>query len=269
MKLARFATAAACVAGASFVAPAFASAKKASNTTTTKTPGTLVAMSGSGSMGSSSGADESYLGIRLLPYTMTSATRKAGNTSVDTPSTSFRTLPKQLDFYGRFGSWVVRPTLDLDLEVAGEQVSENISYLKFGQQWSSNLEIGGALAFSRNTAEDANKNKASSSEVLVGPYGVYYAEFGGYPVELDAMLFLIMASAEATANNVTTTTVDASGFGFEASGSVVKELSSSLEYVGGLRMKYSKLTNKADKNNEIVDTEFAFSIVPAGLRFKF
>jgi hypothetical protein len=226
-------------------------------------------MTGSGSVASSSGADAAYVGMRFLPYTMISATRKAGNTSVDTPSTTFRALPKQLDFYGRFGAWVVRPTLDLDLTIAAQQVSENISYIKVGQQFASNLEIGGALAFDRTTSEDANKNKASASEVLVGPYGVYYAEFGGYPVELDAMLFLVMASAEATANNVTQTTVDASGFGFEAAGSVVKELSSSLEYVGGLRMKYSKVTNKADKNNEIVDTEFAFSIVPAGLRFKF
>jgi len=265
MKLACISSVATCVAGVSFVAPAFASSKKAS----TKAPGTLVAMSGSGSMGSSSGADAAYMGIRMLPYTMTSATSKQGDQSVDTPSTSFRAMPKQFDFYGRFGAWVFRPTLDLDLDIAGQNVSENISYVRFGQQWSSNLEIGGAFAIDRRTAEDANKNKSTASQHLVGPYAVYFAEFGGYPVELDAMLFIISGSAEATANNVTQTTVDASGYGFEADGNVIKELSNSLEFVGGLKLKYSKVTNKADKNNQVESSEFAFSIVPAGLRFKF
>jgi hypothetical protein len=200
---------------------------------------------------------------------MTSAKVKVGNTSVDTPSTSFRTMPKQLEFYGNFGSWVVRPTLDLDLNIAGNAVEENTSYLGVGYMLSSNLEVGAVVGIESKSTETADKTKLVSSEILIGPSAFYFTEVAGLQAEFDGRLFLIFGSAESTKDNTTTTTVDTSGFGFEAAANVVRELSSGLEYVGGVKLGYVDTTNKADKNNEISSSAFEFKIIPAGLRFKF
>ena len=262
------------VASASlFVSPAFANMKKSTAATNTGAParsGTLVAMSGSGSLGSSSGSSDSYVGIRLFPFSMGSGKIKQGNTSVDTPSTTFRTLPKQLYFYGKFGSWVIRPTLDLDMTVQGGAVTEEgTSYLGVSYVLAPNLEVGGAVSIERSTSEPGEKQKVTSNELLIGPQAVYYTEAAGFPLELEGRVFLVFATTETTRDNTTTTNPDASGYGFEVGGTVVRELSTGLEYTGGLTLGYSSLTNKADKNNEVTQTKTDFTIIPAGLRFKF
>ena len=270
MKLSLCVPTMAIVAGFLFVAPAFAAPKKSTNAVSTATrPGTLVAMGGQGSLGSSAGSNSTYVGVQLFPLSMSSAKVKVGNTSVDTPSTSFRTMPKQLEFYGNFGSWVVRPTLDLDLNIAGNAVEENTSYLGVGYMLSSNLEVGAVVGIESKSTETADKTKLVSSEILIGPSAFYFTEVAGLQAEFDGRLFLIFGSAESTKDNTTTTTVDTSGFGFEAAANVVRELSSGLEYVGGVKLGYVDTTNKADKNNEISSSAFEFKIIPAGLRFKF
>ncbi len=272
MKLSLCAPAVAIAAGSLFVAPspAFAAPKKSTNAASTAArPGTLVAMGGQGSLGSSAGSNSTYVGVHLFPLSMSSAKVKVGNTSVDTPSTSFRTMPKQLEFYGNFGSWVVRPTLDLDLNIAGNAVEENTSYLGVGYMLSSNLEVGAVVGIESKSTETADKTKLVSSEILIGPSAFYFTEVAGLQAQFDGRLFLIFGSAESTKDNTTTTTVDTSGFGFEAAANVVRELSSGLEYVGGVKLGYVDTTNKADKNNEISSSAFEFKIIPAGLRFKF
>lgn len=257
-------------AGSLFVAPAFAAPKKATNSALTSSrPGTLVAMGGQGSLGSSAGSGSSYVGVHLFPFSIISAKVKIGNTSVDIPSTSFRTIAKQLEFYSNFGSWVVRPTLDLDLNIAGNAVEENNSSFGVGYMLSSNLEVGAVVGLWRKSTEIADKTKAVSSEILVGPSAFYFTEVAGMQAQFDGRLFLILGSAESTKDNTTTTTVDASGFGFEAAANVVRELGSGLDYVGGVKLGYIDTTNKADKNNEITSSAFEFKIIPAGLRFKF
>ncbi|NBO38228.1 hypothetical protein EBU99_06570 [bacterium] len=267
MKLRLLASVSASVLGLFVAEGAFASTKK--NTGSSTRPAPLVAMSGTGSLASSSGERGAYVGIGLFPFTMSSATVKVGNTSVDTPSSEFKTVSKQLDFYGNFGNWVLRPTLDLGLSVAGNQVSENTSYLGIGYMFASNLELGAALSYARSSVEGADKSKATSSKLLLGPQAVYYTELAGYQAEVEGRLFLVTASADQSKDNTTTTTVDASGFGFEVQGNVVRELTSSLEYVGAVKVGYSSLTDKADKNNERTDKSFDFTIIPAGLRYKF
>lgn len=255
-------------AGSLFVAPAFAAPKKATNSALTSSrPGALVAMGGQGSLGSSAGSNSSYVGVHLFPFSISSAKVKIGNTSVDIPSTSFRTIAKQLEFYSNFGSWVVRPTLGLN--IAGNAVEENNSSFGVGYMLSSNLEVGAVVGLWRKSTESADKTKAVSSEILVGPSAFYFAEVAGMQAQFDGRLFLILGSAESTKDNTTTTTVDASGFGFEAAANVVRELGSGLDYVGGVKIGYIDTTNKADKNNEITSSAFEFTIIPAGLRFKF
>jgi len=196
--------------------------------------------------------------MRFLPYTMSNTKLKQGNTTTETPSTSLVTMPKQLDFYGNFGSWAVRPTLDL----------EGISYLGVGYNFAPNLELGGFVTLARTTAEGQNKTKTNKSDLLIGPQAVYFTELAGMETEVEGRLFLISGLDEQTVDNTTTTNRDESGFGFEVAGNVVRELSKGLEYVGGLRLGYASKSDKKDKNNETTVSGFDFTIVPAGLRFK-
>jgi hypothetical protein len=263
MKLNSLVSASALVAATLAAPVALAATKKTTttNATTGNRAGTLVAMSGSGSLSSSSESRSSYLGMRFLPYTMSNSKVKEGNTTTETPSTRLVTMPKQLDFYGNFGSWAVRPTLDLDLE--------GISYLGVGYNFAPNLELGGFVTLVRTTSEGQNKTKNNRIDFLVGPQAVYFTEVAGMETEIEGRLFLLSGLEEQTVDNTTTANRDESGFGFEVAGNVVRELSKGLEYVGGLRLGYGSRTDKKDKNNEKTTSGLDFTIVPAGVRFKF
>lgn len=260
-------------ATAFFATPAFASSKKTTTpaAATSARPGTLVAMSGSGSLSAAPAENEAYVGFRLFPLSFIGGKYKEGNVSVDTPSTVDKTFPKQVFLYGKFGSWVLRPTLNLDVELQGGELVDSPSLVSLGYMFAPNLELGGILAFDRLSSESDDKTKSTASTFLIGPQAVYHTEVASFPLELEGRLVLIFRNAEKTSTNTNTTVTseDTFGYGFEVGANTIRELSSSLDYVAGVSFSYSTQTNKADKNKEITVSATDFTIVPAGLRFKF
>ena len=243
------------------VSGAFAAPSKKSTSRDSGRTGVLVAMDGSGSLGLGSVSRKNYLGLRFLPYSIVSAESRTGNTTVETPSSSLTTVPKELEFSANFGQWTLRPEFDLS--------QQNFSLLSVGYFLNAQLEVGGVVAIERSTAEDANKNKTVTSQWLIGPQAVYYTELSWLGLEASGWMYLVAGSRELTANNTTTTVTDLSGFGFDAGARLTSELTSSLDYTGGITVSYQSTTDEADKNNEKKLTSFDFSIIPAGIRFKF
>lgn len=222
--------------------------------------GVLVAMDGSASLGLRSTSRKNYLGLSLFPYSIVSAESRTGNTTVETPSSNLTTLAKEIEFSASYGPWVLRPEFDFS--------NQNFSFLSVGYFLNSQLEVGGVLALERSTAEDVNKNKTVTSQLLIGPQAVYYTALSGLGFEGSGRLYLVTGSREATNNNTTTTVADVSGFGFEVGARLTSELTDTIEYTGGLSVSYQSTTDEADKNAEKKVTSFEFSIVPAGVRFK-
>lgn len=225
--------------------------------------GVLVAMDGSGSLGLNSTSRKNYLGLRFFPYTIVSAESRTGNQTDETPSSTLTTVPKELEFSANFGQWTLRPEFDLS--------NQNISFVSVGYFLNSQLEVGAIMALERASAEDANKNKAVTFRWLIGPQAVYYRELSGFGLEASGRLYLVNESREATANNNnrTTTAADISGFGFEIGARLTSELTDTIDLTGGVTLSYQSTTDEADKNNEKKLTTFEFSIIPAGVRFKF
>jgi hypothetical protein len=91
----------------------------------------------------------------------------------------------------------------------------------------------------------------------------------GFGLEASGRLYLISGSSESTADNRTTTDEDVFGFGFETGARLTSELNDSIDYTGGITLSYQSKTIEADKNNEVKLTKLEFSIIPAGVRFKF
>lgn len=228
--------------------------------------GVLVAMDGSASLGLGTESRKNYLGLRLFPYSIVSAESRTGNTTVETPSSTLKTLPFEVELAAHWGSWVIRPEFALDI-VKGQAL--NSSFVSVGYQLNSQFELGGVVALERTTAEDANKTKTVISQFLIGPHGVYYTNLAGLDLEATGRLYIVSGSGEQTANNTTTTVADVSGYGFEAGALLKNELTSGLVYVGGVNIAYQSTTDKADKNNEKKVSSFDFTIIPAGLRFMF
>ncbi|MFZ9521482.1 MAG: hypothetical protein ACO3A4_13490 [Silvanigrellaceae bacterium] len=223
--------------------------------------GTLVAMGGSGSLGGSSGSGGSYLSLEILPFQYLGLKTTVKNTTVETPRTTITTMPKTLDFYGRFGSYTVRPGLSLE---AGTP-----SNIGLGFNVSSSLEVGAYLSYGRTSEKDANKNETVDSSMTVGPQAYYFTEFAGFPMEAEARFLLISNTAETTKDSTTTKTKDQSGTAFEVKAKLVKELSPGLEYFGGVGVGYTSITDKSNKDNEITISGMALGITPAGLRYSF
>jgi hypothetical protein len=172
-------------------------------------------------------------------------------------------MPKTLEFYGHFGSYSVRPQLSLE--------NDTLSSIGLGYDVSSNLEIGGFLGYSRNSTKQAD-TEAVSSSVAVGPRAYYYTEIAGFPVEAEAAFLLGFGTAETTTKGTTTKTKDESSIAFEVKAKIVKELSSGLEYVGGVGYGYESLTKKkndTDQKEESTISGMSLNITPAGLRYSF
>lgn len=259
------APAVAALASFAFAAESSASAKKGSSTgqgltSTASKSGTLVAMSGSGSLGKSS-ESKSYVGMSILPFQYIGWKTTQKNTTVETPETTIQTMPSALDFYSDFGAWVVRPSLSLAANVP--------STVGLDYQLSNNLEVGGFLSYLRGTAKAFEKQESVNSEVIVGPQAFFYAEAAGYPVEADARLGIIMKTSETTKEGTTTKTRDISGYAVEANAKITRELSSGLEYYAGVGLGYTSETDKSNKDLETTRSGLVFGIIPAGLRFNF
>lgn len=254
------------VASSVFVAAAaFASSKKStsSGSISGSVPksGTLVAMGGAGSLGSSSGSRGSYVGLDILPFDYLGLKTTVKNTTVETPRTTITTMPKTLDFYGHFGSYSVRPALSLEADTP--------SHIGLGYDVSSSLEVGAYLSYARTSTKDATKQEAVDSSVVVGPQAYYFTEAAGFPVEAEGRFLLIFNTAETTKDSTTTKTKDQSGMAFEAKVKIVKELSSGLEYTAGVGVGYTSVTDKSNKDNEITISGMSLNITPAGLRYSF
>lgn len=250
-----------CVSLAFPVSEAFAAPSKKASGRESGRSGVLVAMDGSGSLGLGSASRYNYLGLKFLPYSIVSAESRAGNTTVETPSSTLTTVPKEFEFSANFGQWTLRPEFDLS--------NQNLSFLSVGYFFNPQLELGGVVAIDRATAEDANKNKTVTSQWLIGPQAVYYMPLSGFVLEATGRLYLTNGSRETTANNTTTTVVDLSGFGLEAGARLTSELTNTIDYTAGVSLSYQSTTDEADKNNQKKLTSFEFSIIPAGVRFKF
>lgn len=223
--------------------------------------GVLVAMDGSASLGLSSTSRKNYLGLRFFPYSIVSADIRAGNTTVETPESSWSAMAKEFVFSANFGEWVLRPEFDLS--------GQKFSFVSVGYYLNPQLELGGVLALERSTKENANKIKTVESGFLVGPQAVYYTAWSGLGLEGGGRVYIVSGSSETTNNNTTTTNRDVFGYGFEVAARLTSDLTGSLEYVGGISLAYQSTTDEANKNAEIKSTSFDFSIVPAGLRLKF
>lgn len=246
---------------------ALASTKKSSNSTISGSvpkAGTLVAMNGSGSLSSNSGARSSYMGMRILPFVYQGLKTTVKNTTTETPKTTLTTMPKTLDFYGRFGSWSVRPSLSLEADVP--------STIGLDYDLSPNLEVGGFLSYQRTavtTPVNDKKTDTVESFMAVGPQAFYYTEVAGFPVEAEARFAMLFLTKETSAEGKTEKNRDVSGYAFEAGGKVIREVSSDLEFFAGALIGYSSQTDKTNKDAEVTVSGVELTILPAGLRFKF
>ncbi|MEY2988915.1 MAG: hypothetical protein RJB13_2436 [Pseudomonadota bacterium] len=259
--LGSFALAAFCISQMAPTEEAFAASSKKMNTRSSDRAGVLVAMDGSGSLGLSSASRKNYLGLRFFPYSIVSVESRTGNQTVETPSSTLTTVPRELEFSANLGQWTLRPEFDLS--------NQGLSFVSVGYFLNSQLEVGGVIALERATAEDQNKTKTVTSQWLIGPQAVYYMSLSGFGLEASGRLYLISGSRESTADNRTTTGADVFGFGFETGARLTSELNDSIDYTGGITLSYQSTTDEADKNNEKKLTNLEFSIIPAGVRFKF
>lgn len=245
---------------------AFASNKKAITAPTLakgalpKT-GTLVAMNGSGPLSGSSSERGNYIGLEILPFEYQSLKTTTGNTTVETPITEIKTMPKTLEFYGRTGSITLRPGLSLENGVP--------SHIGIGFELSSNLEVGAYLSFERQSAKGQNKTETVASFISAGPQAYFFTEAAGFPLEVEGRFLLLSQTNETINDTVTTKNMDKSGYVIEGGAKVVKEIGSGLEYFGGAGLGYTSVTDKTNKNNEQTVSGLVLKIMPAGVRFKF
>lgn len=266
MMLRTFAFVAAAVAGSLAVQSVAAASAKKNSLTTPRTSsgkqGTLVAMSGSASVGSSSsGADASYVALGLFPFQYVGQKTTIGNTTNETPVTSLSTMPKMMEFYAGFGHWNVRPEFSLEQNTP--------SSLTLTYDVAPSLEIGGVVSFTRTSAKGVNKVEDTASDLVIGPRAYYAAQAGGFPLEVDAALGLISRLSESKNDATTTKTRDVSGYVFALNVKTTRELSSSCEGFAQVGLGYSSETDKTNKDAERTQSGLSLSIVPAGLRFKF
>lgn len=266
MKLRSFSCFAVALLSTSFAAVAFASGKKTttpSNTLKGSSPktGTLVAMSGSGSLSGSSSDRGAYVGVEILPFEYQNFKTTTGNVTVETPVTTINTMPKTLEFYGRSGNITIRPGLSLE--------NGTPSHIGVGFELGSNLEVGGSVSPERRTEKGQNKTETVSSFWMVGPQAYFFTEAAGLPLEVEGRVLLISQTSETINDTVTTKNLDKSGYVIEGGARVVKEIGSGLEYFVGAGLGYTSVTDKTDKNNEQTISGLVLKIMPAGVRFNF
>jgi len=245
----------------------------ANSTITGNVPKTrpLVAMSGSGSLSSSSSERSSYIGLEILPYTYLNLKTTVDKTSTETPQSLLTSMTKAVEFYGHFGVWSIRPTLSLD--------GDSPSSVGIGYDFSPNLELGAVVTYQRGYSKNsAAKSETVTSTLAFGPQAFYYTEVAGFPLEVDAQLLLTGASEETTNDGTTTKNKDESGYLMAAGAKIVRPLGAGLEYFAGVGLGYVSSTDKKYKENakdpnvkeqEKTVSGAVFKIVPAGVRFAF
>lgn len=266
MKLQAIASVVAAVAGLSSVSVAQAASKKSASsgtgiTASSSKQGTLVAMNGSGSVGRSSSSNGSYVGLSILPFEYVGLKTTVDKTTSETPKTTLKTIPQTLDFYANFGAWHVRPEFSLEADVPS---SISVTYAL-----SDKLAVGGLLSYSRASLKNVDKTEGVASSMIFGPHAFYELDAAGMPVEVDGVIAMISNVAESTKDGTTTKTRDESGYVFQANAKLIRELTSNIEGYAGVGLGYSSVTDKTDKNAEVTRGGLAFTVIPAGLRFKF